>query len=81
MTTPHHQYNMTQKEASDIMYNSIPNAGRVSSELIDGKIFMIFKSDHEDLYMVICVFENSDESFNSDVLYSIQECNQWIEQQ
>jgi hypothetical protein len=72
---------MTQKEVTDIMYNSIPNAGRVSSELIDGKIFMIFKSDHEDVYMVICVFENSDESFNSDVLYSIQECNQWIEQQ
>lgn len=70
---------MTQKEVTEAMYSLIPHAGRISIETIGGKIFMIFKSSNENKYMVIYTIESSDESVNSDVLNSIEECNDWIE--
>ena len=70
---------MTQKEVTNILYNVINDANYVESEIIENKDYRIFKSANNDEYMV-CVLVDEENSFNSGVFNTINECYEWIKQ-
>ena len=69
---------MTQKEVTGILYDLIPEAGRIDYKVNNDKNFYIFKGVSEN-YMVCHLSETSDSS-NSEVLTTITECYDWINQ-
>lgn len=70
---------MTQKEVTNILYNLINDANYIESEIIENKDYRIFKSTNNDEYMV-CVLSDEENSFNSGVFNTINECYEWIKQ-
>jgi hypothetical protein len=70
---------MTQKEVTNILYNLINDANYIESEIIENKDYRIFKSANNDDYMV-CVLVDEENSFNSEVFNTINECYEWIKQ-
>jgi len=70
---------MTQKEVTNILYNLINDANYIESEIIENKDYRIFKSTNNDEYMV-CVLADEENSFNSGVFNTINECYEWIKQ-
>ena len=69
---------MTQKEVMGILYDLIPEAGRIDYKVNNDKNFYIFKGVSEN-YMVCYLTEISDSS-HSEILPTITECYEWINQ-
>jgi hypothetical protein len=69
---------MTQKEATSVIYNSIPDAGRVDIQPIGDKVFSTFKSPLEEVYMVYYMIIATSECEVSELFNSIEEANDWI---
>lgn len=69
---------MTQKEVTVILYELIPQASRIENKINNDKNFFIFKGDSEN-YMVCYLSETSDSS-HSEVISTITECYNWINQ-
>ena len=67
---------MTQKEVMGILYDLIPEAGRIEHKVNNDKNFYIFKGVSEN-YMVCHLSETSDSS-NSEFFHTINECYNWI---
>lgn len=63
---------------TNILYNTIDAANAIEIQNIDNKECTIFKAAESEDYMV-CVFDDEN-SYNSDVFYTINECYDWIKQ-
>jgi hypothetical protein len=69
---------MEIKEMTNILYNTIDVANAIEIQNIDNKGCTIFKAAESEDYMV-CVFDDEN-SYNSDVFHTINECYDWIKQ-
>jgi hypothetical protein len=70
---------MKIKEVTNILYNLINDANYIESQIINEKEFLIYKGANSDDYMV-CVLKDDENSFNSDVFNTINNCYDWINQ-
>jgi hypothetical protein len=70
---------MKIKEVTNILYNLINDANYVESQIVNENEFRIFKGANNDDYMV-CVLIDDENSFNSDVFNTINDCYDWINQ-
>lgn len=68
---------MTQKEVTNILYDAIPDAGRVDTVESNSRYFYVYKSDSEEIYMA-CELNDHLPSYNSRVYTNIQDCYDWI---
>jgi hypothetical protein len=69
---------MNQKEMTNILYNTIEVANSIEIQNIENKEYNIFKAAESEDYMV-CIFDDEN-SYNSDVFHTINECHDWIKQ-
>jgi hypothetical protein len=69
---------MTPKEVTNILYNLLENAGFIEEIINKSKSYHVYKSSIEEKYMV-CLL-NEEINSHSDVLDSIEECYNWIEE-
>jgi hypothetical protein len=70
---------MKIKEVTNILYNLINDANYIESQIVNEKEFRIYKGANSDDYMV-CVLTEDENSFNSDVFNTINNCYDWINQ-
>ena len=68
---------MTQKEVTTILYNELPNAGRIELKTVNGVEYYIFNDPIIEKY-IVCQLNNDSDSSHSDILSSIEECYTWI---
>lgn len=68
---------MTQKEVTTVLYNEIPNAGRIEIKTVNGVDYYIFNDPNIEKYMV-CQLNDMNDSLHSSILTTIEECYNWI---